>query len=212
MFEKHSCNMKPTESYIRILIATLILIYAIESSSIVFSFISVVIFYTAFTKFCFMYYIFKINERFSIKNYYLSLLPKYRSSPVFIFDNKGDVIFKNIASEKILPNIKTANCLNIKKISEIINDNSKDSIFYEHNSKTFQIELRGLEKEKFLLAYFNDVTEVMELNDAIEETQREVIYAMGEIGETRSKETGNHVKRVALYSKELALLYELPFE
>jgi response regulator RpfG family c-di-GMP phosphodiesterase len=33
---------------------------------------------------------------------------------------------------------------------------------------------------------------------------------MGEIGETRSKETGNHVKRVALYSKELALLYGLP--
>ena len=47
---------------------------------------------------------------------------------------------------------------------------------------------------------------MIELNDAIEETQREVIYTMGEIGETRSKETGNHVKRVANYSKELALL------
>jgi response regulator RpfG family c-di-GMP phosphodiesterase len=32
---------------------------------------------------------------------------------------------------------------------------------------------------------------------------------MGEIGETRSKETGNHVERVALYSRELALLYGL---
>jgi response regulator RpfG family c-di-GMP phosphodiesterase len=32
---------------------------------------------------------------------------------------------------------------------------------------------------------------------------------MGEIGETRSKETGNHVKRVAKYSKKLALLYGL---
>ncbi len=30
---------------------------------------------------------------------------------------------------------------------------------------------------------------------------------MGEIGETRSKETGNHVKRVAEYSKLLAILY-----
>ena len=32
---------------------------------------------------------------------------------------------------------------------------------------------------------------------------------MGEIGETRSKETGNHVKRVAEYSELLALLYGL---
>ena len=30
---------------------------------------------------------------------------------------------------------------------------------------------------------------------------------MGEIGETRSKETGNHVKRVAEYSRLLALLW-----
>lgn len=43
----------------------------------------------------------------------------------------------------------------------------------------------------------------------MEQTQREIIYTMGEIGEKRSKETGNHVKRVVHYSKELALLYGL---
>ena len=45
-----------------------------------------------------------------------------------------------------------------------------------------------------------------QLNIEIEETQREVVFTMGSIGETRSKETGNHVKRVAEYSKLLALL------
>ena len=55
----------------------------------------------------------------------------------------------------------------------------------------------------------NDVTELFALHKEIEETQKEVIYKMGEIGETRSKETGNHVKRVAEYSKLLALLYGL---
>jgi len=35
---------------------------------------------------------------------------------------------------------------------------------------------------------------------------------MGAIGESRSKETGNHVKRVAEYSKLLALYYGLPEE
>ncbi len=212
MFQKHSCNMTTIESYIRILIATILLIYAIESRSIILSFVSVAMYYTAFTKFCFMYYFLKINERFSIKNYYLSLLPKYRTTPVFIFDKKGKVIFQNKASQKVLDNIETVDSLNIQKFEKIIKNSLEETIFYEHNSQTFQIELRGLEKEQFLLAYFNDVTEVIELNNAIEETQREVIYTMGEIGETRSKETGNHVKRVALYSKELALLYGLPLE
>jgi len=46
----------------------------------------------------------------------------------------------------------------------------------------------------------------LDLTKEIEETQREVLYTMGSIGETRSKETGNHVKRVAEYSKLLALL------
>lgn len=50
-----------------------------------------------------------------------------------------------------------------------------------------------------------DVTELLLLQEDIVDTQREVIYKMGEIGETRSKETGNHVKRVAEYSRLLAI-------
>jgi HD-GYP domain-containing protein (c-di-GMP phosphodiesterase class II) len=52
--------------------------------------------------------------------------------------------------------------------------------------------------------------EIKELNNEIEVTQREVVFTMGAIGESRSKETGNHVKRVAEYSKLLALYYGLP--
>ncbi|MBY0540904.1 MAG: response regulator [Campylobacterales bacterium] len=54
-----------------------------------------------------------------------------------------------------------------------------------------------------------EITEIIELHKEIEETQREVIYKMGEIGESRSSETGNHVKRVAEYSRLLATLYGL---
>jgi len=46
----------------------------------------------------------------------------------------------------------------------------------------------------------------------IEATQREVVFRMGAIAETRSKETGNHVKRVAQYSYLLAKYYGLPEE
>ena len=209
MFEKHSYNMKKNESYIRIIIATIILLYAVLKGSIFIAFMSVLLYYTAITKFCFIYYFFKINEKFSIKNYYLSLLPKYRKSPVFIFDNKGAILFQNNASEMALANVRSVMDIEVQEYEKIIEQSQAKTSIFEYSGKFYQIELQGIKREGFLLAYFTDVTEVIELNDAIEETQREVIYAMGEIGETRSKETGNHVKRVALYSKELALLYGL---
>ncbi len=53
------------------------------------------------------------------------------------------------------------------------------------------------------------LSEITDLNTEIEDTQREVVFTMGSIGESRSKETGNHVKRVAEYSKLLALYYGL---
>lgn len=46
----------------------------------------------------------------------------------------------------------------------------------------------------------------------IEDTQKEIIIKMGAIGENRSLETANHVKRVAEYSKILAIGYGLSEE
>ncbi len=53
----------------------------------------------------------------------------------------------------------------------------------------------------------NALAELKILNKEIVETQKEVIFTMGSIGETRSRETGQHVKRVAEYSRLFALLY-----
>ncbi|WP_233144142.1 HD domain-containing phosphohydrolase [Lottiidibacillus patelloidae] len=47
------------------------------------------------------------------------------------------------------------------------------------------------------------------LSEEIENTNREVIMTLGEITETRSKETGNHVRRVAEYSYLLGIKYGL---
>ena len=52
----------------------------------------------------------------------------------------------------------------------------------------------------------HDMTEFVNIHNEMEDTQKEIIHKMGEVGETRSKETGYHVKRVAEYSKLLALL------
>ena len=73
------------------------------------------------------------------------------------------------------------------------------------------------QNEKELHAYQNNLEvmiedglkEIADLNKEIVDTQKEVVFTMGAIGESRSKETGNHVKRVAEYSKILALAYGL---
>ena len=202
MFKKTQCNMTNRDSYIRAFIASAIILFAFLTNSFLLGTISIIIFYTAYTKFCFVYFALKINKRFSKDNYYLSLLPKYRTSPVFIFNGKGKMLFSNKEAKMAFPNIKYIKDFYL----------SNEQTVYKRNDRYFQIELKDIKSEKLTLVYLNDVTKVMELNDAIEETQREVIYAMGELGETRSKETGNHVKRVALYSQTLALLCGLSYE
>ncbi|MDD5158148.1 HD domain-containing phosphohydrolase [Sulfurimonas sp.] len=70
-------------------------------------------------------------------------------------------------------------------------------------ANAFNTMIKGIDKA---------LNEVTALNKEVEDTQREVVFTMGSIGESRSKETGNHVKRVAEYSKLLALYYGLSGE
>ncbi len=62
------------------------------------------------------------------------------------------------------------------------------------------------------IAIRRDVTDIILLNEEIKETQSELIYLMGEAVESRSKENGHHVQRVAYYSKLLAQLAGLEHE
>ncbi len=72
-------------------------------------------------------------------------------------------------------------------------------------SKKFTV--KDLEYLTLAASYSGKSLESALLNLEIEETQKEIIFTMGEIGESRSKETGNHIKRVAEYSKILALKF-----
>ena len=62
--------------------------------------------------------------------------------------------------------------------------------------------------EHFLVAatYTGKQLDSVLLQEEIENTQREIIFTLAETAELRSKETGNHVKRVAEYSWLLAVL------
>jgi len=118
-----------------------------------------------------------------------------------------------------------------RKWTDYIHDNPnmhhKAMIKKDGTKHIFSVTLSKVEIEDEMLevAVFSDITqvensreeikrkveeglsEIKSLNEEIIETQREVIFTMGTICETKSKETGNHVKRVAAYTEILALKY-----
>lgn len=94
------------------------------------------------------------------------------------------------------------------------NDDEIIGAFQVINSKSVSGVFDKKDMERLMLAstYAAETLMSARLTQEVEETQREVVFTMGAVGESRSKETGNHVKRVAEYSKILALAYGLPKE
>jgi response regulator RpfG family c-di-GMP phosphodiesterase len=61
-------------------------------------------------------------------------------------------------------------------------------------------------------SYAAETLDAAILADENDQTQKEMIFLMSEAVEKRSKETGNHIKRVAAYSRVLATAYGLSEE
>ncbi|MBI3873647.1 MAG: HD domain-containing protein [Arcobacter sp.] len=100
---------------------------------------------------------------------------------------------------------------NGKDYQGIIKNKTKNGSYFWTATSIVPIKDKNEEIIEYL-AIRHDLTELFELHREIESTQKEIVYKMGEIGESRSKETGNHVKRVAEYSRLLATLYGLDDE
>ena len=84
-------------------------------------------------------------------------------------------------------------------------------VFQAVNKMSASGQFSQTDVEHLLLAatYTGRQLEAALLQAEIETTQKEIIFTLAETGEMRSKETGNHVKRVAEYSKLLAARYGL---
>ena len=80
--------------------------------------------------------------------------------------------------------------------------NDKELLLFEVEKKNSKLLIFNQEMEKLVK---QETKKNLKLNEDIITTQQEVIATMGAIGETRSKETGEHVLRVAEYSRLLAL-------
>lgn len=123
---------------------------------------------------------------------------------------------RSVLPEQIMQLIERAT---ITKKS-IFNDESYIGYFCSQKGYENIIFLEGV---KNLSAWEQDMIEIfccnvaiafenLYLNKEIEDTQKEVIYMLGDFVELRSLETGKHIKRVAKYTKLLALKAGLPDE
>jgi HD-GYP domain-containing protein (c-di-GMP phosphodiesterase class II) len=85
-------------------------------------------------------------------------------------------------------------------------------VFQAINKMTENGEFTQEDVSRLMLAatYTGKELSAVLMQQEIEKTQKEIIFTMAEAGEMRSKETGNHVKRVAEYSLILAEGWGMP--
>jgi len=76
-----------------------------------------------------------------------------------------------------------------------------------HQGEKGVFDERDMQRLTLASTYAAETLAAAALTQEIDDTQREVVFTMGAIGESRSKETGNHVKRVAEYSEILGLAF-----
>ena len=109
---------------------------------------------------------------------------------------------KKIWTGEIVNKNKSGNIYTLKTI--ITPEYDKDGNFLNYTSISQDITAQKLVEKA------NHEIEI--LNEDIVATQKEIIFRLGGLAESRSKETGLHVKRVAKYSELLALYYGLSQE
>ncbi len=119
------------------------------------------------------------------------------------------IVDKNMPKETLLDMRK--HMLGNSVYSGIIKNRTKDGEPFW--SDTFIIPI--LDDHDKIVEYITigcDISELLALNDEILDTQRELLYRLGEAVESRNKDSGNHIKRVAHISRELAKLAQLSSE
>ncbi|MEA3384195.1 MAG: DUF2892 domain-containing protein [Campylobacterota bacterium] len=142
----NQCNVKTSDAYLRLILSFVLLIISITTQCYILMLFSTVLAYTGIKRHCFLYDIFKINKTFSLKNYYMSHLPKYNPSAVFMFDKNGKIYFANSSATKEFEHIKNFKDFNISKIDEIIKTQLEDTFYYQYNELHYQLDIKGVKE------------------------------------------------------------------
>lgn len=83
-------------------------------------------------------------------------------------------------------------------------------VYQAVNKTSGEFEIFDLNFLKLVAGYSSEIIESTLLHKEVEDTQKEVIFRMGDVAEAKSRETGNHIKRVAEYTTILCSCYGLP--
>ena len=142
----------------------------------------------------------KMNKDFKIKDVNKKFLELSDYKRNDLYDKDISFILNELEEEEVFTIIQSlVSNTDINKVVKFkTNEGEK---FVDFNFTTIKNQFGEVIE---YIALGNDISETINLYHEIETTQKDVIFALGSIGETRSNETANHVKRVAEYSYLLA--------
>jgi hypothetical protein len=153
--------MSKLDAMLRLYLSIFISVVAVSTQNYLFIFLSSVIIYTAITRRCFLYSIFKHNANMGLREYYKTLVLRNNPSAFFVFDTKGEIMFSNQIAKRqyeTIENIKDLN-INIEDYLYLIENNQALKYTYENETETIEINLKGNKEAEYIFAYFTNLIE-----------------------------------------------------
>ena len=141
--------------------------------------------------------IYNIKHAYELKNTELEVLHSTATDKHAITTPSSDAILQEAIREK-------SNIYHETEVVIYCKNPRHNLIFHIEGTQELSevdIHLLNLFTENIVVALEN-----IRLNEVIEDNQKEIMYRLGEVVESRSKESGSHVKRVANYTALLAKL------
>lgn len=194
-------NLFPHENLLRVFLGAVLVALGVAWGLYALFLPALFLLYTGTKAQCPIYAAMKVNDEQAKRQFYQAQLPRNNPAPVFILASNGTAVFQNEqASDELIQQVDLA------QLRQEFGHAKDFSRLYDHDGRKFLIRFVTAQELDLIFCYAFDATELYAMRQEIVATQKEIIYKMGEIGETRSRETGNHVKRVAEYSYLLAKL------
>ena len=200
-------NLYKYENHVRLILGIIMLIWAAQAQMILLGVMAIMLIYTGAIHYCPVFHLMGINRERGRQDYLLSLLPGQNPEPVYLFNKSGELVFRNGAAKNILPTLRSLGDLQQQNdLTDFRPGKDQSLAGFTDDKSSYMLNYKPIAGTELIAAFGFNVSELIEANEEIVNTQKELLYHMGEIGETRSKETGSHVKRVAEYSRLLALM------
>lgn len=159
---------------------------------------------------------------FKSKRDFGALAVRYEENQWLVVAGTG--VYSSVVDEKaevsLNPGRKAILDSVVKERRSVYQDQTYAAYFEDRNGNVNVLLLEGVDsiapmESDLIQLFMRNVSiafENINLHHDLEETQREIVCLLGESVERRSRETGNHVRRVAAISEVLALAYGLSNE